>query len=146
MLRAPSGVHYELAADIFEHNSNPSSSIWLLFMHTAVWLDDHGLQVPGAPLPAGQRYPPCVLQPYGCHQGFCEGHPKHSQPGWRDIQTAHRGTINFPSIAQTFAECSVWSLIHCMFCVLIYRCTHPCLVVNFSSSGKRSSSSFKTCT
>uniref|UniRef100_A0A8K9V712 Uncharacterized protein n=1 Tax=Oncorhynchus mykiss TaxID=8022 RepID=A0A8K9V712_ONCMY len=24
---APSGVHYELAADILEHNSNPSSSI-----------------------------------------------------------------------------------------------------------------------
>lgn len=48
---------------------------------TALRLDDYGLQVPGASLPATKGHPPSLFQPHGRNPRLCERHTQHPEPG-----------------------------------------------------------------
>lgn len=82
-----------IAFILFSWMSQWSHARSCVSLFAALRLDDHGFQVPGASLSPTEGHPPRLFQPHGCNQRLCERHPQHSQPGWRDVPTAHRGMM-----------------------------------------------------
>lgn len=91
-------------------------------LRTALRLDDHGFQVPGASLSSAQGHPSCVLQPHGCHQRLCERHAQHSRPGWRDVPTAHRGIPRVTLAPHLIRTTKRSNITHDLLSSLIVKC------------------------